>query len=68
MASEGDIVRVDSSAFVASPIRTGVLTECVVLEDSNAAQTYVTRTDGNGTPMYVWNNLISTSNQKGGDA
>lgn len=64
MAIKGDIVSVDSSAFVASPIKTGVLRECVVLEDSNAAQTYVARTDGNGSPMYVWNNLISTDNQK----
>jgi hypothetical protein len=65
MASEGDVVHVDSSAFVASPVRTGILRECIVLEDSNASQTYLTKTDGTGTPMYVWNNLISVNNKKG---
>lgn len=64
MAKAGDIVFVDSSVFMASPLRTGELRECVVLEDSKASQTYVTKTNGTDTPMYVWNHLLVERKQK----
>lgn len=56
MAKTGDIVYVDRSVFVASPLRSGVLVKCEVLEDSGPSQTYVTKADGtSGSPMYVFN-------------
>ena len=56
MANRGDIVYVDRSVFVASPLRSGVLVKCEVLEDSGPSQTYVTKADGtSGSPMYVFN-------------
>lgn len=58
MAKTGDIVYVDRSVFVASPQRSGTLVKCEVLEDSGPSQTYLTKTDGSGSPMYVFNREI----------
>lgn len=55
MAKTGDFVYVDRSVFVASPQRSGELVKCEVLEDSGHSQTYVTKADSSGTPMYVFN-------------
>ena len=55
MAKTGDFVYVDRSVFVASPQRSGEVVKCEVLEDSGPSQTYLTKTDGSGSPMYVFN-------------
>jgi hypothetical protein len=55
MAKTGDFVYVDRDVFVASPQRSGKLVKCEVLEDSGPSQTYLTKTDGSGSPMYVFN-------------
>ena len=55
MAKTGDFVYVDRSVFIASPQKSGKLVKCEVLEDSGPSQTYLTKTDGSGSPMYVFN-------------
>ena len=55
MAKAGDFVYVDHSVFVASPQRSGKVVKCEVMRASGPSQTYLTKTDGSGSPMYVFN-------------
>jgi hypothetical protein len=59
--NKGDIVWVDTSAFIASPQRTGTARMCEVLGDApeSADQVYVVPCPPNpGSPMYVFKSAL----------